>query len=175
MSNSQFRSFGAQGFRGQSNTRGFGAEQPAPTQQGFQGNGYNQRDDEPVVAWLNIMVSGKGSEKKKLGKGIPLRDSNQLERAILNLFFDADGNQLDFNPEALMKAISLDVRPAGQPDAEFEIDLFGSMADEAPNKSTQRQARNAPPKAEEEEPANAEDLEPEQPATRPQRRTLKAK
>lgn len=163
MTTANFRTIGAN-FRGtRGNTTGFEQQQPVPQQQGF---GYNNnREEEPVVAWLNIMVGSTSGEKKKLGKGIPLRDSNPLERAILNLIMDAEGNDLNFDTNILKEAITLDIRPAGASDAEFEIDIFGSAPAPAP-------------KSELDSAIDAQDVAPApkpQPTPAPKRRTLASK
>lgn len=121
MSNSpraNFRTIG-QGFRSANNNAAQQVDH-VPQQQQF-GYSNNRNDEEPVVAWLNIMVAGRNGEKKKLGKGIPLRESIQLERAILDLIMDQEGNSTGFDPNNLKDAITIDIRPAGQPDADFEI------------------------------------------------------
>lgn len=129
------RNFGFRGANGSAmqQGRGFGAQD-----QQQQGGFYQQqqqpsyRDEEPY-AWLNLSIMGTGNERKKLGKGIPLREGHPLERAIIDLFFDADGKPTDFDPAQLLNALVIDVRAAGSPDEEFTIDLFGaSKAGEAP-------------------------------------------
>ena len=146
--------------------RGFGLQQQEQQQyqpqQGYNAP-YGNRDDEPVVAWLNISVAGRHGDKKKLGKGIPLRESFQLERAILDLFFDENGELTDFDPVKLRDALHLEVRPAGQPDAEFEIDLFGD--EPAPktrrDKAAEQLGINPEPQ---EDPAPEETAAPKRPA-----------
>lgn len=135
---------------GSTNTgRNFGNQQVQQQQQGFQNNGYG-RDDEPVVAWLNIYMAGTTGERKKLGRGIPLRDSNPLERAILNMLFDDEGNEREegITVEQLKGAMILDVRPANRPDDVFELDLFGALATneepETPAPAKPRQLRSKP-------------------------------
>lgn len=162
MTTANFRTIG-NGFRGTNgrgnNNAGYD-QQPVPQQQGF---GYNNREEEPVVAWLNIMVGSTSGEKKKLGKGIPLRDNNPLERAILNLIMDADGNDLGFDTDILKQAITLDIRPAGQADSEFDIALAFENPAPKPQKSELDSA------IEEEEPA------PKPQTVAPKRRTLASK
>lgn len=143
------------GFRNLNQGRNFGnaPQQEQPMQQGFQGNGYNQgynnREEEPVVAWLNLMVEGANGEHKKLGKGIPLRDSNPLESAILDLLFDVDGKRNDVDANELLNALHLDVRESGKTDDVFQIALpkFSVKAKEAEPVETDEVEQAPAPKA----------------------------
>ena len=144
--------------------RGFGQQQQLPSQGGYYQE-QPQDDANAPVAWMNLYIVTETGENKRLGsKGIPLRESNALERALLDLFFDEAGNPLDVDMEALKQALVIDVRAAGQPDQEVRIALGGlGKQTEAP-----KQRRAVAPKA---EPAPVdqdaiEALEPEQPAKR---------
>lgn len=122
---------------GNNSNRNFGAPAQAeqPQFNGFNnGNGF-QRDEEPVVAWLNIMVEGASGERKKLGKGIPLRESNPLERAILDLLIDENGDRNDVEADDLLGALRLDCRSATAPDEDFAIALPKFSISKAPAKA----------------------------------------
>lgn len=163
-----FRNLGAQSGQQQSfQQRGFGAQQP-------QGGYYNdqQQDDNQAVAWMNLYLTTETGEKKKLGKGIPLRENSPLERAILDLFYDENGEETGFTAEELISAMTLDIRPAGSPDQEVRIAIGGfkkPIADvEAPKLARASRQEPSP-----EDQDAIEQLEPEQPAKRPVRQRIK--
>ena len=171
MSN-QFRTLtGTQRQFQQPTGRGFGQQQQ---QQGGYYQEQPQDDANAPVAWMNLYIATETGENKRLGsKGIPLRESNALERALLDLFFDADGNPLEVDMEALKQALIIDVRAAGQPDQEVRIAL-GGLGKPAQEPAPKRRAVAAKPAAVAEVDQDAiEALEPEQSA--PRKRNLRNK
>ena len=167
-----FRTFGAQGGQQQSfPQRGFGAQQPSAPQGGYY-NDQHQQDDNQAVAWMNLYLTTETGEKKKLGKGIPLRENSPLERAILDLFFDENGEETGFTAEDLISAMTLDIRPAGSPDQEVRIAIggFKKPEAEAPAPKLQRATRQ---EASVDDQDAIEQLEPEAKATRPTRQRIK--
>ena len=167
-----FRNLGAQGGQQQSfPQRGFGAQQPNAPQGGYY-NDQHQQDDNQAVAWMNLYLTTETGEKKKLGKGIPLRENSPLERAILDLFYDENGEETGFTAEDLISAMTLDIRPAGSPDQEVRIAIggFKKPEAEAPTPKLARAPRQEP--APEDQDA-IEQLEPEAKATRPTRQRIK--
>lgn len=135
---------------GNNTGRSFGNQQ-GQQQHLQQDNGYS-REEAPVVAWLNIYMAGTTGERKKLGKGIPLRDTSPLERALINLMFDENMEpREDFDIEQLKGAMILDARPANRPDEDFELDLFGALSiqkETTPEVKPARQIRSKKPTAE---------------------------
>lgn len=127
---------------GQSSNRNFGAAATTEQhpQQAFNGFNNYQRDEEPVVAWLNIMIEGQSGERKKLGKGIPLRESNPLERAILDLLINENGERNDVDADMLIDALRLDVRAASAPDEDFAIAIPAFAIGTKPMKPAKAQA-----------------------------------
>ena len=161
-----FRNLGAQGGQQSFQQRGFGAQQPSAPQGGYY-NDQHQQDDNQAVAWMNLYLTTETGEKKKLGKGIPLRENSPLERAILDLFYDENGEETGFTAEDLISAMTLDIRPAGSPDQEVRIAIggFKKPEAEAPTPKLQRATRQ--------EPSVDDQLEPEAKATRPTRQRIK--
>ena len=167
-----FRNLGAQGGQQQSfQQRGFGAQQPSAPQGGYY-NDQHQQDDNQAVAWMNLYLTTETGEKKKLGKGIPLRENSPLERAILDLFYDENGEETGFTAEDLISAMTLDIRPAGSPDQEVRIAIggFKKPEAEAPAPKLQRATRQEPSVDDQDA---IEQLEPEAKATRPTRQRIK--
>lgn len=145
---------------GQSSNRNFGAAASAVAeqhpQQAFNGFNNYQRDEEPVVAWLNIMIEGQSGERKKLGKGIPLRESNPLERAILDLLINENGERNDVDADMLIDALRLDVRAASAPDEDFAIAIPAFAIGTKPVKPAKAQAQEQQEEGEVEEVAPVE-------------------
>ena len=167
-----FRNLGAQGGQQQSfPQRGFGAQQPSAPQCGYY-NDQHQQDYNQAVAWMNLYLTTETGEKKKLGKGIPLRENSPLERAILDLFYDENGEETGFTAEDLISAMTLDIRPAGSPDQEVRIAIggFKKPEAEAPAPKLQRATRQ---EASVDDQDAIEQLEPEAKATRPTRQRIK--
>ena len=160
-SNTRTNGFRTMGYNNQQpQGRGFGASQQNQMQYDHQEDDY----DAPV-AWLNIMVAVGNGERKKLGKGIPLRDSNPLERALLDLLFDENGEPTGFDIEQLKGALMLDVRPAGSASDQVEIDLFGALS-ATPNTTNSKSAKRHQPQQEQAPQEEADAGEPEQPTQR---------
>ncbi len=167
-----FRNLGAQGGQQQSfQQRGFGAQQPSAPQGGYY-NDQHQQDDNQAVAWMNLYITTETGEKKKLGKGIPLRENSPLERAILDLFFDENGEETGFTAEDLISAMTLDIRPAGSPDQEVRIAIGGFKKPDVEPASA-KIARASRQEASVVDQDAIDQLEPEVPAQRPTRQRIK--
>ena len=167
-----FRNLGAQNGQQQSfPQRGFGAQQPSAPQGGYY-NDQHQQDDNQAVAWMNLYLTTETGEKKKLGKGIPLRENSPLERAILDLFFDENGEETGFTAEDLISAMTLDIRPAGSPDQEVRIAIGGFKKPDAEPASA-KIARTSRQEPSVEDQDAIDQLEPEVPAQRPTRQRIK--
>lgn len=125
------------GFTGQDQFGGF--EAPQGFTRGQAPSRKQQQQEEPVVAWLNIRVALANGEYKQLGKGIPLRESVALERAILDLM-ETDG----FDANQLKGAIDIRINGSTDNKEDVKIDLFSAIspaASEAKAPAKKRPAR----------------------------------
>lgn len=126
------------GFSGQDQFANFEAPQGF-TRGGQSPNRKQQQQDEPVVAWLNIRVALANGEYKQLGKGIPLRESVALERAILDLM-ESDG----FEANHLKGAIDIRINGSTDNKEDVKIDLFSAISTTTTEEKTPAPRKRTP-------------------------------